>query len=595
MKFIKIITGSFLGFILAAVILTAVGACSAGVLIAVLCSGESGSVEDNSVLVLPLDGTFAERSSEDVLSELTGEGTSTVGLDQYLMAIKEAKTNDKVKGIYIEAGELDAGSAMLKELRDALIDFKTSGKWVYSYADEYTQAAYYVCSVADSIYLNPQGELDLHGVGIQSMFVKDLFAKLGIEYQVTKVGTYKSATEAYTETSMSAANREQYQRYIDGLWATVTGEISASRGISSEQLNELADGLTIFEDQQRLVELGLVDGLLYSDEIRAKVAARLGEKKAKDIKQVDVATLSECGKQNAESGKGKVAIYYAEGDIVDSASSGVLSGGESEIVGNTVCADIDKLIADEDVKAVVLRINSGGGSAYASEQMWHRIEMLKAAKPVVVSMSDYAASGGYYMSCNANWIVAEPTTLTGSIGIFGLMPVAQDLLENKLGLHFDGVKTNKHTDAMSNTYGLLNRALDAEEQAILQRYINRGYALFRQRVADGRGLSVEQVEAIAQGRIWLGTDALEIGLVDELGGLDQAVAKAAELADLKEYSIAQYPEAGDWWEELLDWSSSGSSNYLNEYLGTWARPLKALKSAERQGHVQAVTGCYVTW
>ncbi len=579
-KFLHNVLASALGTFLVLIVCGVLSLLQLVMFIAAL--DEQTVVESNSVLVIELTGEMFERADDDVLGELLGTAEAQLGLSDMISAVKKARDNKNIKGIYLEAGALVAGSASLEELRAALSDFRASGKWIVAYGDAYTQGAYYLCSVANELYLNPVGEIDIHGVGVQSMFVKDLFEKFGIRFQVIKVGTYKSATEMYTETAMSDANKEQLTAYIDGLWSVLTSEISESRNIERDVLDAAADQMAMFMRQDTLVAMGLVDDLLYSDEVRSIIKQKLGLKADADIPQLSVGDMKSVGRKTAKGGR--IAIYYAEGDIVDVSTSSVLGGTEPEIVAAKVCADLDKLIADDDIKAVVLRVNSPGGSAYASEQIWHRVERLRAKKPVVVSMSDYAASGGYYISCGANWIVADPATLTGSIGIFGVIPEAQELLEQKLGLHFDGVQTNKHSDLMASVYGLITRPLDGEENAALQGYINRGYALFRQRVADGRGMTVAEVEALAQGRVWIAGDALQNGLVDQLGTLDDAIDKAAELANMTKFHIVTYPEKKDFWEELLD-----TDVKPDNYLATLRHDLAIIKAAANHNPVQAIT------
>ena len=476
-----------------------------------------------------------------------------------------------------------ADFAQIQELRDALLDFKKSGKWIIAYGDIYTQGTYYLSSAADKVYLNPQGEIDWHGIGAQPMFVKDLLNKFGVKFQVVKVGKYKSATEMFTEEKMSDFNRHQTEVYINGLWNNICQAVSESRKVSVAQLNAYADSLITFANQQDLIKMKMVDGLLYHDQIKAEVKKLMKLEEDKDINQVSIADM-----QNVKEeldGK-EIAVYYAYGDIVDSEDTGLMSGGGHQIVSGKTCKDLEKLMDDDDVKAVVIRVNSPGGSAFASEQLWRQITLLKAKKPVVVSMGGYAASGGYYMSCNANWIVAEPTTLTGSIGIYGMIPDFSQLVTQKLGVKFDEVKTNKHS-----TFGTIARPMNAEEIAFLQKHINRGYTLFRKRVADGRKLTVEQVEEIAQGHVFLGQDAIKLKLVDQLGGLDVAIAKAAKLAKLDEYHTQNYPAQRDFVEQLLEKAEKQSDTYLDERmratLGEYYEPFILIKTINQQSAIQA--------
>lgn len=592
-EFGKYVLATIVGIILTGIIFGVMAMMS---IVGMVASGEATqSVDDNSVLVLNLSGVISERSSSNFLNQLTGGEVSELGLDDILTAIKKAKDNDNIKGIYIEGGALQAGYTSVYEIRQALLDFKKSKKFIVSYADEYTQGSYYIASVADKVYVNPSGMVDIHGIGGQTMYVKDLYAKFGIHYQVIKVGKFKSATEQYTEDHMSDANREQVTAYITGIWKTISKGICDSRKITEEQLNTYADNLTMLQAPEDLKKMKLVDELLYTDQVKAEVKKLLKLDNDETISQISVSQMQNV-RENKQKGE-EIAIYYAYGQIVDSPLTGITNMGSESIVGKDMVKDLEDLMKDDDVKAVVLRVNSPGGSAYASEQIWHAVTNLKAKKPVVVSMGDYAASGGYYISCNANWIIAEPTTLTGSIGIFGVIPEASDLLKNKLGLHFDEVKTNKHTTMASSVYGFLARPFDAEETEMMQNYINRGYSLFRKRVADGRKQTTDQIENIAQGHVWLGLDAIGIKLVDELGSIDDAVAKAAKLAKLDEFYTEKYPAPADWTDQLLSASKDGG-NYLDEQmklmLGDWYLPFVAIKSATEQSPIQASMPFFLT-
>ena len=559
------------------------GVIGAMCIVGMIASGSSAKdVSDNSVMVLNMSGMLDERSESSFMDELNGGTVGTIGLDDVLEAIGKAKDNDKIKGIYIEAGMLSADSyASLAAIRNALLDFKKSGKWIVAYGDVYTQGTYYVASVADKVFLNPSGQIDWHGISSQPVFLKDLMAKFGVKMQLAKVGTYKSAPEMYTADKMSDANREQVTAYVNGIWQNVCKAVSESRKISVEQLNAYADNFITLNDPKDFVKYKFVDKLIYTDQIDAEINKLLKQDADDNINTVSLAEMKVV-KSKEEKGE-EIAVYYAYGNIVDNATGGMLSN-EHNIVSKTVCDDLKALMDDDDVKAVVLRINSGGGSAYASEQIWHYVEMLKKEKPVVVSMGGMAASGGYYISSGANWIVAEPTTLTGSIGIFGMFPDFSGLLTEKLGVKFDEVKTNKHS-----AFGTPARPFNEEEMRYLSNYIDRGYALFRSRVAQGRKMKVEQVEKIAQGRVWLGQDALKVKLVDELGGLDKAVAKAAQLAKLKEYHTAAYPGKTSWVDQLLN-NLSGES-YINtqarQALGEYYEPFMLMKDINNQSAIQA--------
>ncbi len=578
--FFKYMSATVVGLIVFTLLTGVIGAMC---IVGMIASGSSAKdVSENSVMVLNMSGMLDERSESSFMDELNGGTVGTIGLDDVLEAIGKAKDNDKIKGIYIEAGMLSADSyASLAAIRNALLDFKKSGKWIVAYGDVYTQGTYYVASVADKVFLNPSGQIDWHGISSQPVFLKDLMAKFGVKMQLAKVGTYKSAPEMYTADKMSDANREQVTAYVNGIWQNVCKAVSESRKISVEQLNAYADNFITLNDPKDFVKYKFVDKLIYTDQIDAEINKLLKQDADDNINTVSLAEMKVV-KSKEEKGE-EIAVYYAYGNIVDNATGGMLSN-EHNIVSKTVCDDLKALMDDDDVKAVVLRINSGGGSAYASEQIWHYVEMLKKEKPVVVSMGGMAASGGYYISSGANWIVAEPTTLTGSIGIFGMFPDFSGLLTEKLGVKFDEVKTNKHS-----AFGTPARPFNEEEMRYLNNYIDRGYALFRSRVAQGRKMKVEQVEKIAQGRVWLGQDALKVKLVDELGGLDKAVAKAAQLAKLKEYHTAAYPGKTSWVDQLLN-NLSGES-YINtqarQALGEYYEPFMLMKDINNQSAIQA--------
>lgn len=550
----------------------------------VASSSAAQNVEENSVFVLNLSGTISDQGTDNPLSLFTGDDSQSTGLNNILSAIKKAKTNDDIKGIYIEAGALITNYATLQEIRNALADFRKSGKWIVAYGDYYTQGAYYVASVANKVYINPKGIVDWHGIGAQTMFYKDFMAKFGVKCEVVKVGTFKSATETFTEEKMSDANRLQTQTFINGTWQNICTAVSKSRGISIDSLNSYADSYLALQSTEMLMKAKMVDGMMYSDKVKDAVKKMMKLEKDDDIAQL---TLSDMLNVKDEKVDGdKIAIYYASGDIVQDPKAATMFGNNDYIASRKVCKDLEDLMNDDDVKAVVVRINSGGGDAYASEQMWHQMSELRKVKPVVVSMGDYAASGAYYMSAPASWIVAQPNTLTGSIGIFAVIPDFSGLVTTKLGVRFDEVKTNRHS-----TFGnLMARPFNAEETAMLQASVNRGYSLFRQRVADDRHLPIESVEKIAQGRVWLATDALNIKLVDQLGGIDDAVKKAAELAKLKEYYTSDYPATASWIDNLLN-SMTSSGTYLDtqlrQTLGELYQPFTVLRSIDKREAIQA--------
>ena len=416
------------------------------------------------------------------------------------------------------------------------------------------------------------------------MFYKDFMAKFGVKCEVVKVGTFKSATETFTEEKMSDANRLQTQTFINGTWQNICTAVSKSRGISIDSLNSYADSYLALQSTEMLMKAKMVDGMMYSDKVKDAVKKMMKLEKDDDIAQLTLNDMLNVKDEKVEGDK--IAIYYASGDIVQDPKAATMFGSNDYIASRKVCKDLEDLMNDDDVKAVVVRINSGGGDAYASEQMWHQMSELRKVKPVVVSMGDYAASGAYYMSAPASWIVAQPNTLTGSIGIFAVIPDFSGLVTTKLGVRFDEVKTNRHS-----TFGnLMARPFNAEETAMLQASVNRGYSLFRQRVADGRHLPIESVEKIAQGRVWLATDALNIKLVDQLGGIDDAVKKAAELTKLKEYYTSDYPATASWIDNLLN-SMTSSGTYLDaqlrQTLGELYQPFTVLRSIDKREAIQA--------
>ncbi len=583
-QFFKSVAATIVGIFAFGVIMIIFGfICLFGM---VASSSGTPSLLDNSVMVLKLQGEISDKAEEDWLGEITGNQFNQLGMNKILSAIHKAKKEDKVKGIYLETGILQTDYATLQEIRGALADFKKSGKWIIAYGDNFSQGGYYLSSVANKVYVNPEGNIDWHGIASQTQYIKDVAAKFGVHFTVVKVGKYKSFTEMYTEDKMSDANREQVSRYINGLWQQILTEVSASRNINKDSLNHYADGIMAFEDSQLLKSRKLVDGFCYYDEIRDVVKKQLGLKSDEKIHQASMDDVN-AAVEDSNALDDQIAIYYCQGNIVSAASSSLYGNGQ-EIVSKQVIKDLQELGDDDNIKAVVLRINSGGGEAYASEQLWRAVSMLNKKKPVVVSMGGMTASGAYYMSMGARYVMAQPTTLTGSIGIFGALPDWSDLMTQKLGFKYDEVKTNRHS-----SYGTAGstRHWTPEEIGILQANVNRGYALFRKRVADGRKLPVEQVEQIAQGRVWLGTDAKSIKLVDGLGNLNDAIAKAAQLAKISDYGTQEYPASADWMDQLLDRVSGTSGSYLDEQLrltlGDLYKPFMTIRNMKEKEPVQA--------
>ena len=525
----------------------------------------STKVKENSVFVIKLDGTISERAEKDSpINEILDMGDmSAMGLDDLICAIRKAKDNEDIKGIYLEGGALAFDApATAQQLRDALKDFKKSGKWIVAYADHYYQASYYVASVADNIYLNDHGNIEFKGLGGKGEYLKGLYDKLGIKYMVAKVGKYKSYVERNTQTGMSDYDREQRTAYINGIWNYWLKEMAEGRKLNAETLNQLAnDSIMGFADPKDYVKAKLIDKVMFPEEIKAEIQKRLKIDKDDDINQLTLSNMLNVKSEKKDDGE-KIAIYYAYGSIVDNETTNLVNGGGHCIVGKTTAEDLRKLADDDDVKAVVFRVNSGGGSAVASEQIRHALKLLKAKKPVVVSMGGVAASGGYWISSPANYIFAEPTTITGSIGIFGLIPNFSGLVTDKLGVTFDGVTTNKFSDYETDL--ILGKDND-EIMKHLQTYIDHGYQQFLDIVSEGRGMKPAEVDSIAQGRVWLASDAQKIKLVDKLGSLDDAVKKAAELAKAKEYHTAAYPYEGSWFERFMP-NEENKGSYLDSQL-----------------------------
>ncbi|HMM04287.1 signal peptide peptidase SppA [Dysgonomonas sp.] len=548
------------------------------IVLAALSAKESYALKDNTVLALKLEGILSERVEEEnpLLTMLNQNSEAQIGLDDIISSIKKAKENDKIKGIYINAGAFSASNASLKEIRDQLIDFKESGKFIVAYSDVYTQGCYYLSSVADKLIMNPEGHLDLHGLSASPTFYKGLLDKIGIEMQIFKVGTFKSAVEPFMLNKMSDANREQVSSYIGDMWSTITSEISASRNISVEKLNVITDSLALFKKSEVCVQDGLVDTLMYETGVREYLKTLLtGVEKAKDVRLASVKDMTTVSFENKSKSKDIIAVLYAEGSITD-------GSGTDGITSKRFVKELEKLKDNDKIKAVVFRVNSPGGSAYASEQIWKAVTDLKEKKPVVVSMGDYAASGGYYISCNASKIIAQPNTLTGSIGIFGMFPNVEGLTK-KVGLTFDNVKTNAHAD-----FGDMTRPMRDDEKAILQNYIERGYDLFLTRCSDGRGIAKNSLDSIAQGRVWTGNQAVKIGLVDELGGIDKAIEEAAKLANLEDYSLNSFPRKRDFFESFLsDQKEELTTRAMKEYLGSDYQLFKTIKEIKEQDFIQA--------
>lgn len=576
--FLKYMLAAIVGVCIVGVVFTIIGIMSIAGMVA-SSSGSETTVKDNSVFILNLNGSVEERSQPNPLSQLMGDDFGTYGLDDILSSIKKAKDNEKIKGICLNAGAFACSPASLEEIRNALKDFKESGKFIVAYGGNYLQSTYYLASVADKVAINPQGSLGWHGLATQTYFLKDLYDKIGIEMQVFRVGTYKSAVEPYIATRMSDANREQTQAFVNSIWGQMVADVAESRNIPADSLNALADRNMDLQPTDTYIATGLADTLMYQDEMLAylKQLTETAEDDALNKLYLDDMVNVQRNVPKDKSGN-VLAVYYAAGAI----GSSELPTDEGIDPGK-VTKDLRKLREDESVKAVVLRVNSPGGSAFGSEEIWREVTLLKEKKPVIVSMGDYAASGGYYISCAADWIVAQPTTLTGSIGIFGRVPNAEKLLNDKLGIHFDGVKTNKLADL-----GDMTRPFNEEEKALMQNMINKGYELFTQRCADGRKMPVDEIKKIAEGRVWTGEMAKERKLVDELGGIDRAIAVAAERAEIEDYTVMSYPKQEDFFSSLM---KSGTDRYLStqlkEELGVFYEPFRHLQTLKDSDPIQA--------
>ena len=592
--FLKFTLATVTGIILSSIVLFIIGMVT---LFGIVSTADTETiVKKNSVMMLDLNGVLVERTQESplgILSQLFSDDSNTYGLDDILSSIKKAKENENIKGIYLQASMLGTSYASLQEIRNALLDFKESGKFIIAYGDSYTQGLYYLSSVADKVLLNPKGMIEWKGIASAPLFYKDLLQKIGVEMQIFKVGTYKSAVEPFISTEMSPANREQVTAFINSIWGQVTeggsasiwgqvvSGVSDSRNISPDSLNAYADRMLMFYPAEESVQCGLADTLIYRNDVRNYLKQWVDLKEDDRLPVLGLSDMINVKKNMPKDKSGNiVAVYYASGEITDYSGS---STSEEGIVGTKVIRDLRKLKDDEDVKAVVLRVNSPGGSAFASEQIWHAVKELKTEKPVIVSMGDYAASGGYYISCVADTIVAEPTTLTGSIGIFGMVPNVKELSE-KIGLTYDVVKTNKFSD-----FGNIMRPFNQDEKTLMQMMITQGYDTFVNRCAEGRHMSKEAIEKIAEGRVWTGEAAKELGLVDVLGGIDTALEIAVRKAGIEGYTVVSYPAKQDLLSSLLNTKPTNyvESQILKSKLGEYYQQFGMLKNLKERSMIQA--------
>ena len=551
-----------------------------GIIGAAMSGSKEVKISDNSVFELKLEGILVERHKNDVISSFASEinsSVSEIALDDIMASIDKATDNDNIKGIYLHIGDFSASVASLQEIYNGLERFKKTGRFIVAYADSYGNGTYYLSSIADKVYMNPSGTLALTGINISTVFFKDLLSKIGVEMQIFKVGTFKSAVEPFTQTSMSEANRLQLTTFINSIWTEITKTIARNRGISDTEVNLYADSGLFLDDAQTAVQHKLIDSLVYSSDMKEIIEKRVD----KDYKTLTINDMKLVA-QNKEYSKNRIAIVYAVGEIDGSNKN---DGIDSEDISEDL---LD--IADNDkIKAVVLRINSPGGSAYGSEQIWKAVSVVKSKKPIVVSMGDYAASGGYYIACNTDRIFAQPTTLTGSIGIFGIFPNIGGLTD-KLGIKFDNVKTNKYSD-----FGATYRPMSTEERVILQRYINNGYELFTKRCAEGRDMNIDSLKAIAEGRIYSGTDAMRLGLVDEMGGLEEAIAFADKKANISDYTLKYYPSVKSLIEQISDiFSTSIEERIVKSQLGENYRLFRTIQRAQTTTGIKAIMPYSIT-
>lgn len=579
--FLKIMVASAVGFLIAQILI--------GFIAMMMFVGAAGSVfssmstekftlQTNSVLNLRLDGTIEERIAEPdpFTSMLSSQYPSAMGLNDIVSAIRKAKSNDNIKGIYLDSRMVYASMATLKEIRDELEKFKESGKFIVSYSDSYTQPGYYLSSVADKVAINPQGMLDLHGLSSTPIFFKDALDKLGIEMQIFKVGTYKSAVEPFTQNEMSQANREQVTSYLNDAWSFLRSDFAQARSLTIDEIDAAANNMPLLQTTDFLLSANLVDTVLYETEMKDYLRELLDIEKDKKIPSATVTNMKSVKTRTVQKTGNTIAILYANGNIIS-------GNGSTGIQDKYMVSEIEKLRKDKDIKAVVFRVNSGGGSAYASEQIWKAIGDLKEEKPVVVSMGDLAASGGYYISANADRIVAQATTMTGSIGIFGLIPNFEGTTE-KIGIHSDVVKTNDFAD-----FGNLTRPFNEREKEAMQNYVEKGYDLFLTRCAEGRNMDKDTLALYAEGRVWTGNQAKEIGLVDEIGGIEMAIEIAADLANLgKSYVVFEYPKLSSPIEELFNPAKEELAlKTMKEILGESFEMFMLLRDIKEQDYIQA--------
>jgi signal peptide peptidase SppA, 67K type len=577
-SFFKYVLATITGIVISFVILFIVFMGIIGAIISSASSDQEVAVKTNSVLFLSFDYDINERNDNNPFGSLNfpGYSTKSIGLDDILARIRYAATDANIKGIYMDAGSIGTGFASLKAVRDELLAFKKTGKFVVAYNAGYNQKAYYVASIADKVYVNPQGTIDFRGLSSSTMFYKDLLDKVGVEMQIVKVGTFKSAVEPYFLNKMSDPNRLQVTSYLGSIYDTFINEIATSRNIPADSLRGIANDYLV-RNADDAVRYKLADAKIYKDELLSDLRKRLkiGEKD-----EISFVSLLDYNKKVKDDASGsEIAVLYAVGEIVD--GEGTRPG---EIGGDKFSRELRKLREDDAVKAVVLRVNSPGGSALASDIIWREVILTKKVKPVIVSMGDVAASGGYYIAAAADSIFAEPTTITGSIGVFGVIPNFQNLMNNKIGVHYDGVKTGKFADLMTT----FDRPLTAEERDIIQREVDKVYTTFTKVVSEGRKMSLANVDSIGQGRVWTGVQGLSNKLVDRLGNLDVAIQAAAKKANLSKYKVSQYPAKEDPFTSILNNSKEKVQAWVaKEQMGEYYRYFDVMRKATAQSGVQA--------
>jgi protease IV len=577
-QFFKFVFASMLGVFLSTIIFFFIAIAIVGALISTASSEKNIEISDNSILRINLDYAIKERTEKNPFNNVNIPSFSsekTIGLDEILRRIEAAKKDDRIKGIILDINGVGASFATLQEIRNALLNFKQSKKFIVAYSEGYSQKGYYLASTADKVYLNPEGSVDFRGLASQLSFFKGTLEKLGIEAQVIKVGTYKSAVEPFILDKMSPANEEQVNSYLNSIYDYYLNNVSKSRNLPIDTLRSIANSYE-GRDANLALQSKLVDGLKYKDELIDELKSRLKIDKKKKIKAINLEDYSvPIGEANAA--QERIAIVYAVGDIVSG------EGSDEQIGSDRIARAIRTVREDDKIKAVVFRVNSPGGSALASDVIWREVELTKKIKPIIVSMGDVAASGGYYIACAADSIFAQPNTITGSIGVFGIIPNLQNFFNNKLGITFDEVKTGKYADLMS-----VNRPLTVDERDLIQQGVNKTYNTFTKKVANGRKISQAKVDSIGQGRVWTGAQALKIGLVDRLGGLEDAIKSAAKKAKIKEYKLIAYPSLKDPFESILSSSTDKMKTWvIKQDLGEGYTLYRQAKSVLEQSGIQA--------